>query len=186
MNSNSLTLLGFGASFRAHSYNRGLLLAAQELMPSQVKFEIFDLHDIPLYNQDEEKSPAPAIVEFKSKIRQADALLIATPEYNYSVPGFLKNAIDCASRPYGDNVFAGKAAAIMGATIGTLGTSRAQYHLRQICVSLNMYLLSQPEIMVSAAAKKFDQQGKLIDVPTREKIETLLKEFIQFVYKVKK
>src|SRR4029078_4374862 len=101
------------------------------------------------FNQDTEKDMPTKIREFKSKIREADAILISTPEYNYSVPGVLKNAIDSASRPYGDNPFDGKPGAIMSASIGMLGGARAQYHLRQIFVFLNMHPINRPEIMVN-------------------------------------
>ena len=101
------------------------------------------------------------VKEFKSKIREADAILIATPEYNYSVPGVLKNAIGCASRPYGDNPFNDKAVAIMSASVGMLGGARAQYHLRQTFIFLNMYPINGPEVIVTFAQNKFDSNGKL-------------------------
>lgn len=117
--------------------------------------------------------PAP-VLEFKKRILAADAILFATPEYNYSVPGALKNAIDWASRPYDDNVWLGKPAAIMGASVGSLGTARAQYHLRQILVSLNMPVVNQPEVMIGNAAQAFNQNGKLTNDTTRQFIQQLL------------
>jgi chromate reductase len=136
--SSKLSILGFAGSLRQGSYNRALLRAAQEMVPSEARLEIFDLAGIPFFNQDLENQPLERVNEFKASIRAADALLIATPEYNYSMPGVLKNALDSASRPYGDNALDGKPVAILGASIGMLGTARAQYHLRQSCVFLNI------------------------------------------------
>ena len=119
-------ILGIAGSLRRDSFNKAALRAAQKLAPQGTTIEIFDLDGIPLFNQDQEKSPPAKVVEFKKKIREADAILIATPEYNYSVPGVLKNAIDWASRPYGDSAWAKKAVAVMGASPSALGTARAQ------------------------------------------------------------
>ena len=125
------SILAFGGSLRKGSYNKALLKAAQEMVPNDARLEVFDITGLPIFNQDLETNPPAVVKEFKAKIRAADAVLIATPEYNYSIPGFLKNAIDSASRPYGDNAFDGKPVAFMGASVGMLGTARAQYHLRQ-------------------------------------------------------
>ena len=114
----------------------------------------------------------------KQKVRAADAILFVTPEYNYSIPGVLKNAIDWASRPYGDSAWEGKPVAMMGASIGMIGTARAQYHLRQSCVFLNMFPLNQPEVMIANASQKFDQQGNLTDQLTRDKIAELLQALV--------
>jgi chromate reductase, NAD(P)H dehydrogenase (quinone) len=122
---------------------------------------------------------------FKERIRAADALLIVTPEYNYSIPGVLKNAIDWASRPYGDSAFDGKPVAIMGASVGMLGTARAQYHLRQCCVFLNMHPLNQPEVMVPAVQDKVDSQGRLTDAKTRLKIGELLEALAAWVRRLR-
>ena len=160
---NNLKVLGFAGSLRAGSYNRALLRGAANLLPQDMTLEIFEIEDIPAFNQDLEGDIPKKVKEFKSKIREANAILIATPEYNYSVPGVLKNAIDWASRPYGDNPFDGKPVAIMSASVGMLGGSRAQYHLRQIFVFLNMYPVNGPEVIVPFAQDKFDATGKLID-----------------------
>ena len=136
---NKLKILGFAGSLRVGSYNKALLRATIDLLPEDVNLEIFEIDGIPLYNQDIEIDMPIKVREFKSKIRAADAILIATPEYNYSVPGVLKNAIDWATRPYGDNAFDGKPVAIISASVGMLGGARAQYHLRQTFVFLNMY-----------------------------------------------
>ncbi|HEX7972536.1 MAG TPA: NAD(P)H-dependent oxidoreductase [Thiobacillus sp.] len=167
-------VLGFAGSLRKDSYNRALLRAARELAaPEGIDVEIFELDGIPPYNQDDEAALPAAVRDFKSRIKQADALLLVTPEYNYSVSGVLKNAIDWASRPYGANSFDDKPVAIMGVTVGTLGTARAQYHLRQMLVYVNAYPLNGPEVMVSAAADKF-RDGELIDEYTRHKVREQL------------
>ncbi len=147
--------------------------------------EIFDLEGIPPFNQDFEDQPTEKVRDFKNRIRAADALLIVTPEYNYSVPGVLKNAIDNASRPHGDNAFDGKPAAIMGASIGMLGTARAQYHLRQSCVWLNMYPLNKPEVMVPLVQEKIDPNGRLTDEMTRQKIKELLESLVAWTRKLR-
>ena len=169
-----LTILGIAGSLRKTSLNRAVLRAAQQLLPDGVSLEIFDLERIPPFNQDEEAPPPERVGQFKQRIRAADAILIVTPEYNYSIPGVLKNAIDWASRPYGDNAWEGKPVAIMGASIGAQGTSRAQYHLRQVFVFLNMYPLNRPEVMISNAAQRFDEKGNLKDEETKSNIQKLL------------
>jgi chromate reductase, NAD(P)H dehydrogenase (quinone) len=167
-------VLGMAGSLRKMSYNRALLRAAAELAPADVEIEAFDLAGFPLYNNDLEAVLPDIVKAFKSKVKAADALLFATPEYNYSVPGVLKNAIDWASRPPSDNSFDGKPAAIMGASTGTFGTSRAQYHLRQTFVGLNMRPINRPEVMVNFAKEKFDAEGRLIDPKARELVGKLI------------
>ena len=180
-----LTILGIAGSLRKESYNRRLLRAAQELVPEGVTIETFDeLDQIPLFNQDHEQNPAPKVVELKQRIRDADAILIVTPEYNYSVPGVLKNAIDAASRPYGDSAWNGKPVAIMGASVGALGTARAQYHLRQMFVFLNMYAVNQPEVMLANAHQHFDEHGKLTDETAKKLIRQLLQELVNWTRKL--
>jgi chromate reductase len=169
-----ISILGFAGSLRQGSYNRALLRAALELLPDNASLAIFELEGIPPFNQDREGSPPEKVKEFKRRIKAADALLIATPEYNYSVPGVLKNAIDWASRPHGDNAFEGKPVAIMSASIGMLGGARAQYHLRQSFVTLDMHPLNKPEVMVTFAPQKFDSEGKLLDETARKLIAGLL------------
>ena len=184
--SSKLSILGFAGSLRQGSYNRAILRAAEEMVPSEATLEIFDLAGIPLFNQDLENQPAERVKEFKAAIRAADALLIATPEYNYSMPGVLKNALDSASRPYGDNALDGKPVAIMGASMGMLGSARAQYHLRQSCVFLNMYPLNLPEVMVPFAQQKIDDKGRLTDAKTRGKIAELVEALIIWTRRLKK
>src|SRR3954463_6347280 len=163
-----MKILAIPGSLRKGSYNLSALRAAQQLAPPDVEIEIFDLHGIPPFSEDDEKNPPARVTEFKRKIREADAILFGTPEYNYSIPGVLKNAIDWASRPYGDNSFDGKPAAIMGASVGAIATARAQYHLRQIMVFLNMFPVNQPEVMIGHAATRFDKDGNLADETTKE------------------
>jgi chromate reductase len=178
-------ILGFAGSLRKGSYNHATLRAAVELVPANTKIEIFELDNIPPFNADFEANPPEIIKEFKQKIKQADAILIVTPEYNYSVPGVLKNAMDWASRPHGDNAFDGKAVGIMSASTGMLGGARAQYHLRQSFVFLNMYPLNTPEVFITYAPQKFDANGRLTDETTREVIRTVLKNLVEWSKKVK-
>jgi len=181
-----ILILAFGGSLRKGSYNKALLRAALEMVPAEAQMESFDISGFPPFNQDLEQNPSQAVKDFKARIRAADAILIVTPEYNYSIPGFLKNAIDSASRPYGDNAFDGKPVAFMGASIGMLGTARAQYHLRQSCVWLNMYPMNLPEVMVPFAHEKIDENGRVTDGETREKIRELLEALVVWARKFKK
>ena len=183
--SQKVYILGFAGSLRKQSYNRAILAAAREMVPDDAFLEIFDLEGIPPFNQDLELQPPDKVKEFKARIRAADAILIATPEYNYSIPGVLKNAIDWASRPYGDNAFDGKPVAMMGASVGTLGTARAQYHLRQSFVFLNMCPMNQPEVMVSFAQDKVDSSGRLTDEKTKKKIKELLESLVTWTRRTK-
>ncbi len=146
---NQLDILALSGSLRAGSFNAKILSAAQALVPAGTAIEIYDYRDVPLYDGDVEETAYPeAAARLKDRIRRADALLIATPEYNFSVPGVLKNALDWASRPYGDSALAGKPLAIIGGG-GGQGTNRAQDHLRQIAHGLDMHLVRRPEIFVA-------------------------------------
>ena len=173
-----MTILGIAGSLRKTSYNRAALRAAQKLVPEGVTPRDLDLEGIPPFNQDDEAHPPEPVGQFKQRIRAADAILIVTPEYNYSIPGVLKNAIDWASRPYGDSSWEGKPVAVMGASIGAMGTSRAQYHLRQVFVFLNMYPLNRPEVMITNAAQRFDEKGNLKDDETKSHIQKLLQALV--------
>jgi chromate reductase, NAD(P)H dehydrogenase (quinone) len=170
----NIKVLGIAGSLRKGSYNRAALKAAQGLMPAGAVLEIAEIDGLPGFSQDEEKNPPAKVAELKAKIRAADAILFVTPEYNYSIPGVLKNAIDWASRPYGDSAWKGKPVAVMGASPGALGTARAQYHLRQCFVFLDMPVVNQPEVMISQAADKFDAEGNLKDAKAKELIGKLL------------
>lgn len=162
-------------SLRKESFNLKTLHMAVELAPKGLSFDVYDrLADIPPYNEDvREKGYPPVVQDLRERIRKANALLFVTPEYNYSIPGVLKNAIDWASRPP-DQPFNGKPAAIMGASISMLGTGRAQYHLRQMFVFLNILPVNQPEVMIPFAEQKFDTSGKLTDQNSRKFIAQLL------------
>jgi chromate reductase len=164
----TLRVLGIAGSLRAGSFNRALLRAAQELAPDGMEIRAFDIAPIPLYNAEvEAKGDPEPVAALKTAIREADALLIVTPEYNYGVPGVLKNAIDWASRPPAQTPLRGKPAAIMGATPGQGGTIRAQMQLRQAFVFTQTIALLQPEVLVTKAHEKFDKDGRLIDERTR-------------------
>jgi chromate reductase len=183
--SKTCNILGIAGSLRRESYNRSAMRAATQLVPPGARIEVFELDGIPGFNQDDEQHPPAKVVELKRRIRAADALLFVTPEYNYSIPGVLKNAIDWASRPYGDNAWSGKPAAIMGASIGAIGTARAQYHLRQVFVFLNVYAVNQPEVMIGNAAAKFDAEGTLTDGATRERIRELLQNLVDWTERLR-
>ena len=179
-------IFGFAGSLRKDSFNKSLLRAAAELLPAHAMLETFDLEGIPPFNADLERQIPAAVREFKVRVKNADALLIATPEYNYSMPGVLKNAIDWGSRPYGDNCFDDKPVALMGASGGMLGTARAQYHLRQSCVFLNMHPLNMPEVMVPFAQDKIDRSGKLTDDQTRTRIKELIAALVAWTERLNK
>jgi chromate reductase, NAD(P)H dehydrogenase (quinone) len=186
-NEGQLKVLGLCGSLRRGSFNRMALKAAAELVPSGTSIDIYDgLADIPPYNDDvrEKGYPAPAQA-LRERIAAADAVLFVTPEYNYSVPGVLKNAIDWASRPP-SQPFDGKPVAIMGASMGLFGTARAQYHLRQTCVFINAYPVNRPEVMIAQAQNKFDKDGRLTDEPTRKFIADLLQSLADWTQRLKR
>lgn len=180
----TINILAFGGSQRKGSTTFALLREAQRLAPAGVTITVHDISSIPLYNQDLEQNLPPAVVAFKAAVKAADAVLISTPEFNYSVPGSLKNAIDWLSRPYGDNSLDGKPAAIMSASMGQLAGSRAQYHLRQILVFLNVHPLNRPEMMVPEALAKFDASGNLTDAKTKEKLAELLVALVDWTKRI--
>lgn len=167
-------VLGISGSLRKGSYNTALLRAAQELAPDNVQISLYDLASIPLYNSDLSHEGGPeAVQHFKETIRAADALIFAVPEYNYSIPGVLKNAVDWASWPAQTSPLSGKPVAVMGAG-GRFGTVRAQLHFRQVALYTNMLALNKPELMVQLAWEKFDSEGRLTDEATRGQLRDLL------------
>ena len=167
-------VLGISGSLRRASWNTGLLHAAGELLPEGMSLEIADLADIPLYNQDHDGPHASeAVKHLRDRIRAADALLIATPEYNGSIPGVLKNAIDWASRPMSDSPLSGKPLAIMGAG-GMSGTIRAQLALRQLSAAINTLIINRPQVQIMRSWEKFDAEGALTDEQSRQEIRALL------------
>jgi len=173
--SDELKVLGVAGSLRRGSFNAAALRAAGELLPAGMTLEIFDLAPIPLYNADVDAAGQPeSVIRLKQAIGAADAILIATPEYNYSVSGVLKNAIDWASRPPAKTPFHARPVAIMGASSGLFGTVRAQVHLRQILQSNNALVMPKPEVHITQAAGKFDDAGRLADETTRAHITKFL------------
>ncbi len=179
-----MNVIGLSGSLRKGSLNTALLVAAQEIARPEMAIRIEDISQIPPFNSDTHQDSLPAPVEnLVTRIRAADAVLIATPEYNYSIPGVLKNAIDWISRA--DNQpFNGKPIGIMGASVGTLGTARAQYHLRQVFIFLNGMVMNRPEVFVGAAHKKLDAEGNLTDQATRDFLATYLTAFQDWTHGV--
>ena len=170
----NLRVLGFAGSLRKASYNRAALRAAQELTPPGMTIETFDLAPIPIYNDDVRLQGYPPAAEaFRERIKAADAVLIVTPEYNHSIPGVLKNAIDWASRPP-DQPFNDKPVARMSVSPSALGGVRAQMHLRQCFLFLNAPVMGPPEVLIGNAPGRFDAEGRLTDEPTREFVRKLL------------
>ncbi|UXI66862.1 NADPH-dependent FMN reductase [Tahibacter amnicola] len=170
-----IRVVGICGSLRKGSYNRALLEVARQVVPEGMTLEVVPIDDLPLYNGDVEAAGLPeAVQRFKQQVQAADAVLFATPEYNYSIPGVLKNAIDWGSRPTSDNSFRDKPMALMGASMGLLGTARSQYHLRQVAVFLDMHVLNKPEVFVGQAQNKFDAEGNLTDTATREHVQKQL------------
>jgi chromate reductase, NAD(P)H dehydrogenase (quinone) len=182
--SSHVRILGIAGSLRRGSYNQAALRTAKLLVPENSEIDLFPLDGIPIFNEDDEKRPPSSVVELKKRIRSADAVLIVTPEYNYSVPGVLKNAIDWASRPHGDSAWSGKSAAIMGSSLGAIGTARAQQHLRQIFAALNLFLLNTPEVVIADAAHRFNEHGSLIHEPTKQLIRELLKNLVDWTRRI--
>jgi len=178
-----IKILGIAGSLRVSSFNKQLLREAVRLAPENCEIEILDISEVPLYNQDLEDVLPTVVQALKKKIEEVDAILFVTPEYNYSIPGILKNVIDWGSRPYPDNSWNGKPVAVMGASIGGFGTVRAQMALRQCFVFLNMKDVKQPEVFVSKAQDAFDDKGKLKDETTKAKIVELIKALAESVKK---
>jgi len=181
----TIRILGFAGSLRKNSYNKATLRAAQGLVPEGAALEIYDLASIPLYNDDvREKGYPPEVQDFRSKIDAADAILMVTPEYNYSISGVLKNAIDWASRPPGPPL-GQKPCAIMGATQGMWGTTKAQHHLRQMCVFLDLWPVNKPEVLIAQAQNKFDAAGTLTDEATKKLIAELMTALVAWTKRLK-
>ena len=179
-------VLGIAGSLRRHSYNRGLIETAREIAPPGMAIDTADLSQIPLYNADvQAEGDPPPVTALKAQIAAADALLIATPEYNHLLSGVLKNAIDWASRPVGKTVLKHKPIAIMGASGGLVGTARAQLALRQVLTSNACYVLPSPQVLVSSARERFDAEGRLTDDRIREEIRALLDALLEWVNRLR-
>ncbi len=182
----SLKVIGICGSLRQHSYNKLLLQAAGKLLADQVQFSIADISGIPLFNQDHEDPLPEVVANLKSTVESADALVISTPEYNFSIPGVLKNAIDWLTRPAGQNSLNGKPVAAIGATIGGFGTMAAQLHLRQVLSVLNMYVVNQPMVLVAQAHTKFDDEGNLTDQMGQDLLTQLMTNLVNLTQQLKK
>ncbi len=169
-----MKIVGISGSLRKDSYNTMALRAAQKLAPAGVTLEIADISQIPLYNEDVRAvGELEAVVQLKAQLRAADAVLIVTPEYNFSIPGVLKNALDWVSRPP-EPPLDGKPVAIMGASQGPLGTARVQYDLRKVMVFMNAFVVNKPEVFIGSAQTKFNAAGELTDEATAKFIGELL------------
>jgi chromate reductase len=185
MSEDRLSILAIAGSLRRNSYNAAALRAADQIAPPAMQIAIFDIGSIPLYNEDIRTTHLPSsVADLREQVKQADGVLIATPEYNYSVPGVLKNALDWASRPP-DQPFDQKPVAIIGASPSPMGSSRAQYHLRQILGGLNAFVMPKPEVIIAHASQRFDIQGQLIDETTREALRKHLEAFANFIRRVR-
>jgi chromate reductase, NAD(P)H dehydrogenase (quinone) len=179
-------IVGMSGSLRKDSFNTATLRAAIELAPQGMTLDTVEIGNLPLYNDDIRHAGYPPTVEsFPAKLTKADAILFVTPEYNYSIPGVLKNAIDWASRPP-DQAFDGKPVGIMGASPGVIGTARAQYHLRQMLVFLNAFPINKPEVMIGQAATRFDAAGRLVDEATRGFIRQHLQALADWTRQLKR
>ena len=171
----------FVGSLRKESLNRKLAKALAELAPSSLKLDIVEIGQLPLYNQDFDEDPSPVYVEFRARVRAADGVLFITPEYNRSVPGALKNALDVASRPYGQSAWNGKPGAVISASPSAIGGFGANHHLRQSLVFLNVPAMQQPEAYIGGADKLFDASGKLASDGTRKFLQQFIEAFTNWV-----
>ena len=193
-----IKILGISGSLRQGSFNTSALRAIAGFVTAsgkaaetagaagvEAEMEIYVPSDIPPFNGDfEQDMPAP-IRDFKAKIRAADALIFSSPEYNYSISGVMKNALDCASRPYGDNPFAAKPGAILGVSNGRFGTARAYYDLYKVVSGLNIFAMNYPQILITNGGEKFDASGNLVDQETAEKLKAFTLALIEWTKKLK-
>ncbi len=170
-------------SLRKESFNRKMAKAMIAMAPATLKLEIVEIGQLPHYNQDQDADPPQESKDFKGRIQQAHAVLFVTPEYNRSVPGVLKNAIDVASRPYGKSAWNGKPAAVLSLSPGAIGAFGANHHLRQSMVFLNMPAMPQPEAYIGGAAKMFSDTGAISNDETREFVNKFLQAFAQWIEK---
>lgn len=182
----SIHIVGISGSLRQKSYNTALLRSVQSLLPENTTFEILEIGTLPFYNADIDIEIRPqSVVNFRSILSSADAILMATPEYNYSIPGVLKNAFDWASRGK-DSPLLNKSVGVMGATNGMWGTVRMQHSIRPILQSLNMFPVNRPEVFISQARSKFDDQGNLTDEITKDIVRQHLVALKQLALQLKK
>ena len=187
MQPRGLRILGIPGSIRRASFNRGLIEAAAELAPAGVTVEPYDLRDVPLYDGDLDGPDLPEPVRrLKEAVAAADGVLFSTPEYNYSVPGILKNAFDWASRPPRESPLRHKPVAVMGATTGGFGTNRAQLALRQSFLFTKSPALIEPDVYISRARERFDGEGRLTDEETRAAVRSLVEAFAGFIQRLRR
>ncbi len=171
-------------SLRKESINRKLAQALMKLGPPEFTFKDLRIGDLPLYNQDDDKSQAPEVQRFKSELRAVDAVIFVTPEYNRSIPGVLKNAIDHASRPYGQSAWAGKPAGLIGASPGAVGTAIAQSHMRVVLGFLDMPALAQPEAYIQVKEGFFDEAGNIANADSRKFVHGWMDKYVAWVKKL--
>jgi chromate reductase len=171
-----IVIAGFGGSLRKGSFSRKVLERSASLMPDGSVLKIADISKVPVFNSDDAREPQPPVVEFKKLISETDGFLIVTPEYNYSIPGFLKNVIDWASVP--NNVFAKKTGAIMSSSTGMMGGARAQYHLRQSFVFLDARIINRPEVIINFVDKKINEKGEFADENAEKFMRDLLNNLV--------
>ncbi|KAB7763466.1 NADPH-dependent FMN reductase [Xanthomonas maliensis] len=176
-----LTIAVLVGSLRAQSYNRQLARALEHLAGDKAVFEYLQIDDIPLYNQDRDQDFPAAGRRLKERLRAADAVLFVSPEYNRSIPGVLKNALDTASRPYGENALAGKPAAVAGISVGAIGTALAQQHLRNVLAYLNAPVLGQPEVFLQYKEGMFGADDALTDADTRKFLQGFVDAFLDWI-----
>lgn len=177
----SLSVAVFVGSLRRESFNRRLALAVTRMAPADIAFDFIPIDHLPLYNQDFDADyPAPC-KRLKAQVESADALLFATPEYNRSIPGVLKNALDIASRPWGTNSFAGKPGAVIGASIGATGSALAQQHLRNVLAYLDVAVLAQPEVFVQFKDELIDSEGKVASEGTRKFLQDFVDRYVAWI-----
>ncbi|MDE2400046.1 MAG: NAD(P)H-dependent oxidoreductase [Burkholderiales bacterium] len=170
-------------SLRRDSFNRKLANAIVKLAPAEFSFKPLEIGDLPLYNQDDDGKPAEAVKQLKAAITASQGLLFVTPEYNRSIPGVLKNALDHASRPYGQNAWAGKPGGVLGISIGAIGTSLAQQHLRNILAYLDVPTLGQPEAFIQAKDGLFDEAGNLANADSKKFLQGWMDRYVAWVKK---
>jgi chromate reductase, NAD(P)H dehydrogenase (quinone) len=171
-------------SLRQDSINRKLARALEQLAPPELSFKYLEIGDLPLYNQDNDPNPSAAVQRLKSEIASAQGLIFVTPEYNRSIPGVLKNALDNASRPYGQNVWAGKPAGIVGASIGNIGSAVAQQHLRTVLAYLDVPTLGQPEVYLTVQEGFFDASGQVANEGTRKFLQQWAERYLAWVQRI--
>ena len=186
MEPSRISILGISGSGRKRSYNTALLESAKQLLPKDATLEVTDVSRLPLYNQDLEHDLPESVKDLKKKIRSADAIMIATPEHNYSVTAVLKNAIEWGNRPQSDASWSGKPAAVISASTGLRGGVRVQLHLRQIMIDLNMYPINRPLLLVANAQDKFNQDLKLTDEETIETLREVLSALVEWTRRLRR